>query len=273
MKSLVILFIACFFSRLAFASEPANASVIEPKLVSVQAGKIKTATCPAGMTICSYEEYLERLVNVPAFEIAETEVTFAEWDACVKDGGCASPVSEFVFENRPIKPPCVAGAACQYPDDESWGRGKRPVINVSWDDVQLYLKWLNVKTAGHYRLPTSVEWEYAAAAGASTDFPWGAKLGKNNANCDGCGSQWGGKQTAPVASFKPNRFGLYDMLGNVEEWVSTCFPSAQKGSRKCSTYAYHGGAWSSVAKSMGLKNFNELYGMLRKNYIGFRLAR
>lgn len=269
MKSPIILFIACLFSRAAFASE----HVIEPKLVSIQAGKINTAVCPVGLAICPRHDYVEQLVNVAAFEIAETEVTFAEWDACVKDGGCASPVSELVFENRPIKAPCVAGAACQYPDDESWGRGKRPVINVSWDDVQRYLKWLNSKTAGHYRLPTSVEWEYAALAGASTDFPWGAKLGKKNGNCDGCGSQWDGKQTAPVASFKPNRFGLYDMVGNVEEWVSTCLPSRKKGSQECSTYIYRGGAWSSGAKSIDLRNFNDLYGMLRNNYIGFRLAR
>jgi len=269
MKSRIFLFLVCLFARGALATEHG----IEPKLVQIPPGKIKTSACPVGVAICPYHDYVEQVVDVAAFEIAETEVTFAEWDACVNDGGCASPVSEWAYENRPVKPPCVADTACQFPDDELWGRGKRPVINVSWEDVQQYLTWLNAKTAGHYRLPTAVEWERAALAGASTEFPWGANVGKKNANCDGCGSQWDDKQTAPVASFKPNRFGLYDMVGNVNEWVSTCFPSRKKGSRECSTYIYRGGAWITPAKMVDPRGFDDLYGNLRKNYIGFRLAR
>jgi sulfatase modifying factor 1 len=269
LSTLTILLIAGLFGHGALAAD----GVIEPTLVSIPAGKISTTACPVGVAICPYPDYVERVVDVAPFELAATEVTFAEWDACVADGGCVSPVSEWAYENRPVHPPCVADAPCQYPHDASWGRGKRPVINVSWEDVQHYVTWLNAKTGGKYRLPTSAEWEHAALAGARTDFPWGAKLGKKNANCDGCGSKWDNQQSAPVASFKPNRFGLYDMVGNVNEWVSTCFPSRAKGSVACSTYIYRGGAWPTVAKAMDPRFFNDLFGNLRKDYIGFRLAK
>ena len=96
-----------------------------------------------------------------------------------------------------------------------WGRGPQPVINVNWDDAQQYVAWLSRVTGQPYRLLTEAEWEYAARAGTTTAYYWGDEIGKGNANCDGCGSQWDTKQTAPVGSFAPNAFGLYDMAGNV----------------------------------------------------------
>jgi sulfatase modifying factor 1 len=267
MKLICILLFTCFFARGSSAAE----NVLAPKLVSIPPGKIKTSTCTVGVAICPYHDYVERVVNIPAFEISETEVTFAEWDECVKDGGCVSEVSDWAYMNRPVHPPCVADEACQYPYDESWGRDKRPVISVSWDDVQQYLRWLNTKTEGRYRLPTSEEWEYVAVAGSRGAYSRGA-TGKENAKCDGCGNQWDNHNTAPVASFKPNRFGVYDMLGNVHEWVSTCFPSRAKGSQECNTYIYRGG-WSTGAKSMSPRFFDDHFSTIRANYIGFRLAR
>jgi formylglycine-generating enzyme required for sulfatase activity len=94
-----------------------------------------------------------------------------------------------------------------------------PVINVSWADARQYVGWLSRLTGKEYRLLTEAEWEYAARAGGMTRYSWGNDPGQGNANCDGCGSQWDVKQTAPVGSFKPNAFGLYDMHGNVWEWV------------------------------------------------------
>jgi formylglycine-generating enzyme required for sulfatase activity len=94
-----------------------------------------------------------------------------------------------------------------------------PVINVNWDDVKNYIDWLKRMTGKEYRLLSEAEWEYAARAGTTTSYSWGDDIGKDNANCDGCGSRWDDKQTAPVGSFKPNAFGLYDMHGNVVEWV------------------------------------------------------
>lgn len=269
MQFSMLLIATCLFAQGALAAE----LPLAPTLVKIPQGKIQTTACPAGITVCPYDDYVRQVVKVDAFELGATEVTFDEWNACVKDDACASPVSGWAYENRPVAPPCVEGTACQYPADQGWGRGKRPVINVSWDDVQRYLTWLNAKTGDHYRLPSTAEWEYAALAGASTRYSWGDKLGKKNANCDGCGSPWDNKQTAPVASFKPNRFGLYDMVGNVNEWVSTCFPSREPGSRECNTYIYRGGAWPSVARNMDPRGYQDLYGNLRKDYIGFRIAR
>jgi formylglycine-generating enzyme required for sulfatase activity len=106
------------------------------------------------------------------------------------------------------------------PKDGGWGRGRRPVINVSWQDAVEYSKWLSEQTGKRYRLPTEAEWEYAARAGTGTAYWWGNEGWKSGmANCNNCGSQWDNKQTSPVGSFKPNPFGLYDTAGNVYEWV------------------------------------------------------
>lgn len=133
------------------------------------------------------------------FAVGKTEVTFDEYDAC------------------------VAAGACQKPPDSGFGRGDRPVINVSWDDAKAYAAWLSRMTGKEYRLLTEAEWEYAARAGTTTVYFWGNEVGEGNANCVGCKSQWDGRQTAPVGSFKPNPFGLLEMHGNVFEWVEDCY--------------------------------------------------
>ena len=142
-----------------------------------------------------------------SFAAGKYEVTFAEWDACVVGGGCNG----------------------YRPADQGWGRGSRPVINVSWEDAKAYVGWLSQRTGQQYRLLTESEWEYAARAGTSTRYWWGDLVGRGNANCDGCGTQWDGKQTAPAGSFKPNAFGLHDMLGNVLEWVEDCWHDRYTG--------------------------------------------
>jgi formylglycine-generating enzyme required for sulfatase activity len=84
-------------------------------------------------------------------------------------------------------------------------------------------------TGKHYRLLSEAEYEYAARAGTQTIYPWGDAIGENYANCDGCGSEWGGKQPAPVGSFPPNHFGLHDMVGNVWQWVEDCWHENYEG--------------------------------------------
>jgi formylglycine-generating enzyme required for sulfatase activity len=114
---------------------------------------------------------------------------------------------------------CLRGGG-QCPDVAApWGRGPMPVVNVSWRDANQYVAWLSAFTRKQYRLLTEAEWEYAARAGTVTRYFWGDDPRGGNANCNGCGSKWDLQQTAPVGSLKPNGFGLYDMLGNVWEWV------------------------------------------------------
>ncbi|MDM8567937.1 SUMF1/EgtB/PvdO family nonheme iron enzyme [Thiotrichales bacterium HSG1] len=99
-------------------------------------------------------------------------------------------------------------------------KDNQPVVCISWNDANAYTKWLSQQTGKEYRLPSEAEWEYAARAGTETKYWWGNDIGKNKANCDGCGSQWDNKQTAPVGSFIANQFGLYDTVGNVWEWCA-----------------------------------------------------
>lgn len=153
------------------------------------------------------DERPQHQVTVPSFAVGKYEVTFDEWDACVAAGGCNG----------------------YRPDDEGWGRGRRPVIYVSWEDAQAYVAWLSEVTGDDYRLLSEAEWEYAARAGTTTRYWWGDEIGQNRANCRDCGSQWDGEQTAPVGSFEPNPFGLYDVHGNVGEWVQDCYNDNYQG--------------------------------------------
>ena len=141
------------------------------------------------------------------------------------------------------------------PDDEGWGRGRQPVIHVSWNDAVAYAKWLFQQTGKHYRLPTEAEWEYAARAGTETVYWWGNEVQQGSANCRGCGSRWDGKQAAPVGSFKSNQFGLYDTAGNVAERVQDCWHEnyegaptegsawEEKNGGDCGRRVIRGGAW------------------------------
>jgi formylglycine-generating enzyme required for sulfatase activity len=123
----------------------------------------------------------------------------------------------------------------QASSDHGWGRANRPVIDVSWENALNYVQWLNrmVGTTGDklvpYRLPTEAEWEYSARAGTMTARWWGDTIGENNTVCDGCGSRWDNTETAPVGSFRPNQFGLFDMLGNVMQWTMDCWRDTHAG--------------------------------------------
>ena len=181
-----------------------------PSMVSVSAGSFLMGA-PESEPHSDLDEYNERpqrTVSVPAFAMGAFEVTFAEWDACVAEDGCGG----------------------YSPDDLGWGRGDRPVINVNWNDAQLYVEWLSRKTGQTYRLPTEAEWEYAARAGTTTPFNTGDTISPHQANFDGryrfpSGFSRRGinrGQTVPVGWFAPNAFSLYDTHGNVSEWVQDC---------------------------------------------------
>jgi formylglycine-generating enzyme required for sulfatase activity len=138
------------------------------------------------------------------FAVAKYELTFAEWNACVVAAGCNG------YE----------------PSDQGWGRGRQPIISVNWSDAEAYVAWLSQVTGNAYRLLSEAEYEYATRAGTTTAYPWGDDVqlnGQAMADCDGCGSKWDFKQPAPVGSFPPNKFGLYDMVGNIWEWTQDCW--------------------------------------------------
>ncbi len=147
-------------------------------------------------------------VQVASFAAGRFEVTFDQWDACVADGGCTA---------RGVH-------------DMRWGRADRPVINVSFSDAGQYVAWLSARTGQRYRLLSETEWEYAARGGTTTPFWWGETGGTGYAHCMGCASLWPNDRTAPVGSFPPNPFGLYDTAGNVWEWTSGCFADAPTAS-------------------------------------------
>ncbi len=199
-------------------------------------------------------------VRVKAFAIGKYEVTFAEYDACVAAGGCNG----------------------HRPKDEGWGRGRRPVINVSWNHAKAYVSWLSRKTGKRYRLPSEAEWEYAARAGTTTAYHWGDGIGRNNANCGGCGSRWDNRRTAPVGSFRPNRFGLHDVLGNLTEWVEDCWHPNYSGapsdgrawtSAGCGKRIFRGGTFGSKPLTIRSASRFGYDPALRGSIAGFRVAR
>jgi formylglycine-generating enzyme required for sulfatase activity len=147
-----------------------------------------------------------RVAIVAPLAVSKFEITFDEWDACVAGGGCGS----------------------YRPDDQGWGRGKQPVVNVSWEDATAYVAWLSRKTGAGYRLLSEAEWEYAARAGTTSPYGFGDSLSSSQANFDdsndGSGpSDHNRQRTVPVGSFPPNAFGLHDMHGNAAEWVEDCW--------------------------------------------------
>ena len=198
-------------------------------------------------------------VSINRFAMGHYEVTFAEYD-------------KFVEATSRTKP-----------SDGGWGRGNRPVINVSWEDATAYTEWLSQQTGRQYRLPTEAEWEYAARAGTNTKFWWGNDIGTNQANCNNyaCGDRF--KNTAPVGSFAANPFGLYDTVGNVWEWTCSEYESNYSGKEKVclskehsdnsSIFVVRGGSWINLAKGLRSAYRGRNSRSVRFRDYGFRLAR
>ena len=160
---------------------------------------------------------------------------------------------------------------------------RAPVVRVSRDDAQDFIGWLNTKEGTQaYRLPSESEWEYAARAGTTTRYSWGDAIGRNRANCDGCGSEWDNTQTAPVGSFAANAFGLFDMHGNVWEWMEDCWHNNYEGAptdgSAWTTGCYkewavlRGGAWISYPRYLRAANRFRYTPSYRFDNGGFRLV-
>ncbi|MGW8309559.1 MAG: SUMF1/EgtB/PvdO family nonheme iron enzyme [Thiogranum sp.] len=162
------------------------------------------------------------------FAIGKTEVTVAQWNACVEAGSCRA----------------IADAA-----DMS---ANSPARDLSWNDAQNYVRWLSKRTGHKYRLPTEAEWEYAARAGTTTRYWWGDKMKAGVANCKGCGGDWSNDAPLEVTALPANGFGLYGMNGGVWEWVEDCWHKSYAGAPRdgsawraadCRENVIRGGSW------------------------------
>jgi len=200
----------------------------------------------------------EHPVQVGDFYIGEKEVTFDEYDRFARATGRSLP------------------------SDNGWGRGDRPVINVTWKNAVAYTQWLSRRTGATYRLPSEAEWEYAASGGTTTFYWWGYEVGRNNANCFNCGSRWDGNRTAPVGSFAANPFGLYDTSGNAAEWVKDCYHDSYRGapgdgspweSLGCDQRIQRGGAFNKPANSLQTARRASQVANLALPGVGFRVVR
>ena len=208
------------------------------------------------------------------FAVGVYEVTFGEWDACASAGGCGG----------------------YRPDDRGWGRGNRPVMNVSWNDAQGYVRWLSERTRERYRLLSESEWEYVSRAGTTAARYWGEssreqchygngadetarrhESGWTVAPCDD-----GYYRTSPAGNYEPNAFGLHDVLGNVWEWTQDCWNDSYAGAPAdgsawgrgaCANRVLRGGSWLSTPRFLRSADRNRNTAGTRDSIIGFRVAR
>lgn len=245
-------------------SEPETGSRIQDRLAAGGSGSemryVRGGTFAMGSRVnnLASEEQPVHEVRLPSFSIGQHEVTFREYE---------------VF---------AAATGLPLPDDLGWGRGARPVINVSWDDARAYTVWLSEQTGYNYRLPTEAEWEYAAAAGTDTPYWWGFDLDSGRANCFNCGSQWDGLSTAPVGRFQANPYGLHNTAGNVMEWVDDCYHPSYAGAPAdgsswqatgCTERVIRGGAFNKPGESLRVTKRGRHDANAKLFVLGFRVAR
>ena len=241
-----------------------------PEMVMIAAGRFRMG-CDRGEPGCVRIWSPSRVVVFAApFAMSKYEVTFDDYDRYLSAKG---------------------GGRDGEAHDQGWGRGRRPVINVTRKQAVAYADWLSAQTGGRYRLPSEAEWEYAARAGTTTKWPWGDESAPGRANCKDCGSRWDDERTAPVGSFPPNPWGLHDMQGNVHEMLLDCmrltyadaptdgsaqemdWRSKKDWRGKCRMYAARGGHWGALSTNLrsSMRGYIErrTYGV----WWGFRLVR
>ena len=236
-----------------------------PKMVVVPAGSYMMGSPESEEGRDRNEGPPHRVTISKPFAVGIYEVTFDEWDLCAKSGGCGGYLP---------------------PDGWNWGRGRRPVMDVDWHDVNGYVKWLSRKSGKRYRLLSEAEWEYVARAGTTTRYNTGTRISSaTGANYYGETSR---ARTVPVGSFKPNRFGLYDVHGNVAEWVQDCWNDSYHGAPNdgsawetgdCVTRVVRGGSYSLAPNWESISPWRSAarawYGhhSRRTSALGFRVAR
>jgi formylglycine-generating enzyme required for sulfatase activity len=237
-----------------------------PEIAVVSAGSFTmgSPTSEEGHQPDENPQHVVRLAR--QFAVGRFAVTFDEWDVCVSDGGCNG----------------------WKPGDQGWGRGRRPVINISWNDAKAYVVWLSKKTGKHYRLLTEAEREYVTRAGTTTPFWWGGSISTSQANYNGRSTYGSGvageyrARTLPVDSFKANPSDLFQVHGNVWEWVEDCYQDNYRGVPsdgapwtlgECKARVLRGGSWD--RKPSYLRSAARLGWApnVRDNSFGMRVAR
>ena len=237
-----------------------------PEMVVVPAG-VFTMGSPADEEGRLHNEGPQRQVTIPRpFAVGKFAVTFDEWDACVSAGGCNS----------------------YKPADEGGRRGQHPVVNVSWTDANAYVAWLSQTTGRPYRLLSEAEREYVSRAGTKSSFWFGTSISSQQANYDSTTSYGDGpvgyprKRALPVNFFAPNPWGLYQVHGNVHEWVQDCWRSDYQNAPadgtasspgSCRLRVVRGGSWSDKPQTLRAANRLANDPAHRANTLGFRVAR
>jgi formylglycine-generating enzyme required for sulfatase activity len=229
-----------------------------PEMIVIPAGEFMMGSAATETDRYDAEGPQHKVTIARRFAVSRYDVTFAEWDACVTASRCPQ-----VGEPDPA-------------------RRNKPVTSVTWDQAQQYVAWFAEVTGKPYRLPTEAEWEYAARAGTTTAYPWGDEIGEDNANCNGCASAWDGRETSPAGSFKPNGFGLYDMAGNVWQWVQDCYHDDYQGAPadgsawtggNCKRRVARGGSWVDRPQLLRAALRLSFSTGFRIANLGFRIAR
>jgi formylglycine-generating enzyme required for sulfatase activity len=258
-----------------------------PALVVLPPGRFLMGSTPDEPEHEANEGPIREVTIDRPLAVGRYEVTLAEYKAFVHATG------------RLLEPGCLTHEAGGplYRDDRHYldpgypQTDRHPVVCVTWDDAVAYADWLSARTGHRYRLPSEAEWEYAARAGATTPFAWGATVTTDQANYDGAYTYQGGPigsrrmASLPVGAFPANAFGLHDMAGNVWEWTQDCRHGDYRGAPSdgaawlgdqggdCEFRIRRGGAWEGYAKSVRSANRYWNRRDFRSSYDGFRIVR
>jgi formylglycine-generating enzyme required for sulfatase activity len=257
-----------------------------PEMIVLPAGEFLLGSPPDEPLRRDNEAQMQIRFAAP-FAMSRAPVTWNQWEACVRDAWCDGLGVENALRALPNGEP--------NPDFSDSGRGTRPVVGVSWFDAQNFVGWLNYKAGvdDAYRLPSEAEWEYGVRAGSTTAFPWGPELDFDYGNFGNDGEGLGGMargrdvwvdSTSPVGSFPPNAFGLYDMHGNIFEWVEDCWeadrahtPTDGSANREgnCANRIFRSGTFLSNPYMQRTARRGAPYPATQRgrNYLGFRVTR
>jgi len=285
MKKLILLSALVALPMIAIARPDPKVRICSVGDVDFKLVKILAGSFMMGSKTSKYDnERPVHRVSISGFYMMEHEVTKAAFAAFVKDTG--HPMSDGCW---------VYDKGWKEDSSKSWqspgfSQSKQdPVVCVNWKDATAFAKWLSRKTGKTFRLPSESEWEYAARAGTTTDFSTGNCISTNQANYDGnydwnnCGAKTGvyWAKTLPVKSLSPNAFGLYDMHGNVWEWVQDCwidhynngpYNNQARESGDCERRVLRGGAWFFKPSLLRSALRNRYITSNRLNGYGFRLV-